>query len=281
MENNYYLAVLMTVFNRKEKTLSCLKRLSTQSIPANIKIDIYITNDGCTDGTPEALKILYPQIKIIDGNGTLYWNRGMLAAWKKAYKTKDYDFYLWLNDDTFLYDNAISTLINASQITEYKSLIVGTTSSTSDSNKITYGGKYNNKMIKPNGHLQECNWINGNIVLIPKYVFHIVGMNDPIYHHSLGDNDYGFRVIENGLKNYVAPAIIGTCDRHSNIEKWKDPSLPLAKRWKAMREPTGICPEEFFIYEKRHKGLINACFHYITIHIHCILPCIWNFKSNN
>lgn len=281
MGNNYYVAVLMTVFNRKEKTLLCLEKLFSQSISPQIKIDVYLTNDGCTDQTPEMVKRLYPQINIINGDGTLYWNRGMLTAWKEAYKTKDYDFYLWLNDDTFLYTNALSTLINASQTTKNKSVIVGTTASTSNCNKITYGGKYKNRMIVPNGNLQECDWINGNIVLIPKHVFHIVGMNDPIYHHSLGDNDYGLRVIEHGLKNYVAPYIIGECDRHANIAKWKDPSMPLSIRWKAMREPTGICPEEFFIYEKRHKGLIIACFHYLTIHIHCILPNIWNYKSNN
>lgn len=275
MENKYYIAVLMTVFNRKEKTLLCLEKLFSQTLPPEVIIDIYITNDGCTDGTPEIIRKKYPQVNIIDGDGNLYWNRGMLSAWQEAYKKKDYDFYLWLNDDTYLYSNAISILINSSISEKHKSLIVGTTSSTTNRELLTYGGKYRNKLIIPNGCLQECDWINGNIVLIPRYVFKLVGMNDPIYHHSLGDNDYGFRVIEKGLKNYVAPCIVGECDRHSTISKWKNPSLPLSTRWKALREPTGICPEDFFIYEMRHKGLMIACFHYFTTHIHCFFPNLW------
>lgn len=36
----------------------------------------------------------------------------MYTAWQEAAK-KDYDFYLWLNDDTFVYPNMLSTLLQA------------------------------------------------------------------------------------------------------------------------------------------------------------------------
>lgn len=50
------IAILLTVFNRKEKTLECLKRIYQQLNIENLKLEIYLTNDGCTDGTPEAIK---------------------------------------------------------------------------------------------------------------------------------------------------------------------------------------------------------------------------------
>lgn len=88
------IAVLLTVHNRKEKTLHCLQDLFTQEIPKGFQIDVYLTDDGCTDGTPKAVKMQYPQVNIVEGNGNLFWNRGMYTAWETAVKIKDYDFIL-------------------------------------------------------------------------------------------------------------------------------------------------------------------------------------------
>lgn len=85
------IAVLLTVFNRKDKTLECLKRLYAQLPLDGYQVDVYLTNDGCTDGTPEAVKKQFPDVNIINGSGNLFWNRGMYTAWHEAAK-KDYDF---------------------------------------------------------------------------------------------------------------------------------------------------------------------------------------------
>lgn len=44
------LAVLITVHNRKEKTLKCLQLLHAQLPMEGYQVDIYLTDDGCTDG---------------------------------------------------------------------------------------------------------------------------------------------------------------------------------------------------------------------------------------
>ena len=97
-----YIAVLLTVHNRKEKTLKCLSELYSQQLSKEYKLIIYLTNDGCTDGTPEAVKANFPDVIIVNGDGSLFWNRGMYKAWTVASSDKDYDFYLWLNDDTLV-----------------------------------------------------------------------------------------------------------------------------------------------------------------------------------
>lgn len=73
------IAVLLTVFNRKEQTLLCLQRLQDQPSPEEFKIVTYLTNDGCTDGTPEAVRREFPDVHIINGDGNLFWNRGIKA----------------------------------------------------------------------------------------------------------------------------------------------------------------------------------------------------------
>ena len=44
------IAVLLTVFNRKEKTIQCLKRLYNILPLEGYLVDVYLTDDGCTDG---------------------------------------------------------------------------------------------------------------------------------------------------------------------------------------------------------------------------------------
>lgn len=43
----------------------------------------------------------------------------------------------------------------------------------------------------------------------------------------------------------VAPEILGECDLHEQPDTWRDSSKPLRVRWKALRKPTGIQPEQF------------------------------------
>ena len=109
MGNN--IAVLMTCFNRKDKTLKSLESLFRQ----NADVDVYLVNDGCTDGTHEAVTLQFPQVNIIRGTGSLFWNRGMHLAWTTAVGRRDYDHFLWLNDDTMLYPDAIQELMKCSE----------------------------------------------------------------------------------------------------------------------------------------------------------------------
>ena len=71
------IAALITCFNRKEKTILCLTNLFKQPLLNNFELDVFLTDDGCTDGTAEAVGKMFPQVHIIKGDGNLFWNRGM------------------------------------------------------------------------------------------------------------------------------------------------------------------------------------------------------------
>lgn len=270
------LAILLTVYNRKVKTLACLDNISRQNKNDSYSIDIYMTDDKSTDGTVESVKEKYPYVNIIKGTGNLYWNRGMIAAWQKAVSNDKYDYYLWLNDDTLLYNDAINMLIECSKIKEDNSIIVGSTFSL-DGKAVTYGGyKENGIRVVPNGKLQLCEYFNGNIVLIPQKVYHIVGMNDARFSHSIGDFDYGLRAKKNGINSFVAPKVIGLCDRHNRIPIWCNKEYSMIKRLKAFASPLGAAPLEYFEFDKRYKGLVNACFGLIGSFIKCLFPKLFN-----
>ena len=271
---NINIAILLTVFNRKIKTIECLEHLYKLLPIDGYKVDVYLTNDGCTDGTPEAVKEQFPEIIIIQGNGNLFWNRGMYTAWEKASK-HNYDFYIWLNDDTFVYNNMLVSLLNASKKKNNKAIIIGATQS-ADHTIATYGGRLRNGEIpRPNGKLTSVEYFNGNIVLIPCYVFQKLGNLDYYFTHSKGDFDYGLRAKKAGIEMYQAGSFLGECELHESLDKWCNPDVPFKQRWKTLHKPNGMPPKETFHLENRHYGLIYASFHFITVYIRCLLPKLW------
>lgn len=271
------IAVLMTVHNRKEKTLLCLKRIHECHKLTKYVIDVFLTDDGCTDGTQEAIKKFYPKVVIIKGDGSLFWNRGMIAAWNEAAKS-NYDFYLWLNDDTFIYDDVFERLLDCSYNHGNSAIIVGMTCSTGNKRDITYGGWVGGKVLQNAVEENKCETFNGNIVLVPKVVFEILGTNDPSFRHCLGDTDYGLRANEQGIEVWTAKGIMGECDRHEHPTVWMDSAQPFIKRWNNFFSPLGNNPFEFFYFRKKHFGVLAACMTFVSNFAHFLFPSLW--KNN-
>ena len=269
------IAVIITVFNRKNKTLNCLKNLFKQQLPNNWTIEVFLVNDGCTDGTPEAIQQFFPEVNIILGTGELFWNRGMHLAWDTASKKDDYDFYLWLNDDTYLYKDALKMLIESSKLKNNQSIIGGAVQST-NTGEMTYGGLINNKLSLPNGKLQECDTLHGNFIIVPRYVFQHVGNLDYHFRHAIGDLDYGLRAKKLGIKSFIAPDFVGSCEANETLPKWCLSETPLLDRFRILYSPLGYAePIPFFIYEKRHFGLLTALKHFFSINLRALLPKLW------
>ena len=120
------IASLTTVHNRKDTTIHCLKCLFDQKGCHNdFSFDVYLTDDGCTDGTAKAVTNLVNgaiPLHIIQGDGSLFWAGGMRRCWKEALKRhKEWDYYLLLNDDVELQDCMFEELIAAQHYVKNKS----------------------------------------------------------------------------------------------------------------------------------------------------------------
>jgi GT2 family glycosyltransferase len=257
------IAVLITCFNRQEKTLACLSALFEQTLSEQVKLQVYLVDDGSTDGTSEAVNQKYPQVKILQGDGSLYWNGGMRLAFVEAMK-QDYDYYLWLNDDTILYPQTLDLLLRESKQLidrgESKAMLVGSTRE-ADSGKVSYGGlvRYSwwtplrNDIVEPCDRVKPCDTMNGNCVLIPRSVVKIVGNLDPSFVHNLGDYDYGKRAKRQGCSIWIAPGYVGTCQAH--LPSWRENNLTLGERLKQINTPKGLLTKEWKVFAKRHAGL--------------------------
>jgi GT2 family glycosyltransferase len=273
------IAVLMTCFNRKAKTLQCLQALFSQKdLGQTFLIQVFLVDDNSTDGTAVAVANSFPTVKIIKGDGSLFWNRGMHTAWKFASR-ESFPAYLWLNDDTQLYECALSEMIAAVRQTDFKAVICGSTESPTKKGQLTYGGgKHKDRKYVsnyPNGSICPCDIINGNCVLVPQYVFEIIGNLDWKFNHGIGDNDYGLRAKKLGIKSFTTPSFIGTCSLHETLPKWCLPQVQLKERLRNFYSPLGNPPREYFIFEKRHFGLTPAILHYLTNHLRVLFPTLW------
>ena len=258
--------------------MCALERLFHQDVCDGVFVKVYLTDDGCTDGTADAVRVSYPQVTIIQGDGTLFLNRGMWNAWNMASSDYDYDYYLWLNDDTYLFPCALRSLTDVSSQKNDRAIIVGATVDVATECVVTYGGWKNDCLLGLSENVQALDYFNGNVVLIPKFVYNILGNLDYNLCHALGDFDYGWRARQAGIEMYQAPGKLAKCDSHSKIDKWCDPSVPFTSRWKAMFKPNGMPPGQIFYITRKHKGLVAAIQSTVKVYIRCILPMLWKSR---
>ncbi len=268
--NMYTIAAILTVFNRKAKTLSCLENLYNQKLSQNVRLEVYLTDDGSTDGTSEAIKQSFPQTHIILGNGSLFWNRGMHAAWQEAAKTTP-DFYLWINDDTILKNDCINTLFQTSIQKDHAAIIIGSTSAKENEALLTYGGRTLKKLFPlippaPKSAI-PCEVFNGNIVFIPKKVFESVGFNDSYYRHSFGDFDYGIKAQKKGFSSFIAPGVLGYCNRNNPIPIFQRKCYSIPERFRRLYSPLGFNPFEDFHFQRKFHNILYCILHFIKLHI--------------
>lgn len=251
------IAVIMTVHNRRDTTLECIRHFYNCCGIKNYDIDFYMMDDGCTDGTANAVTCAFPQVIILKGDGNLFWNRGMYECWKEAIK-KDHDFYLWLNDDTMVFDNALEELIAVYSHCPQESIIVGQICSTGDHTKPTYGGRKDGRIIPVTGEIEEVETMNGNLVLIPNRVTSKIGILSHFYKHKYGDIDYSVLARNNGVRVFITRCYVGTCDVHLGLPSCFNPNLGLRKRMAFLFSPLGLNPFEYTVFKFRTCNFLSA-----------------------
>jgi GT2 family glycosyltransferase len=255
---NKSIAVLLTCHNRREKTIACLSTLYFATLPGYFEIDVFLVDDGSADGTEDAIKNNFPKVKLIKGNGNLYWNQGMRLAWETAAKKDEYDFYLWLNDDTLLTDFALTEMLECYLIALKKdnkpAIITGACKLSVNKNEFSYGGRTDKGPVIPNGKLQQCKYINGNVVLVSKVIFNNLGNLSSEYTHTMGDIDYGLRANFSGFNCYTTKSYVAICPTNPGIPAWCNPKVPLIKRWKLLHSPKGLNLQEYITFRKKFWG---------------------------
>jgi GT2 family glycosyltransferase len=286
------IAVLLACHNRRDKSVACLRALRAQASPilnfhflmpdgiatqnpasstspfpiqnqtSNIQhqktsvfIEVFLVDDGSSDGTPEAVHEAWPEAHILHGPGNLYWSRAMRLAWSEAGKSSP-DHYLLLNDDTILAPFAVSDLLEVFSTQEASAPIVVASICDPDTGLPSYGGMttWNGKQEPPTGAVVRYATFNCNCVLVPKDAYKRLGMFHPAYQHAMADTDYGLHANRMGIPVLGSTRYLGTCKRNPVSGTWRDTSLRRAKRLALLRSSKGLPPGPWITFCRRNLG---------------------------
>jgi GT2 family glycosyltransferase len=281
--------VLLTTFNRKDKTLACLESLHSANLPDFLKFDIYLTDDNSTDGTVELLKKKFPRINIDVSNSFLYWARGMNVSWKRAINAKKYDAYLLLNDDVVLSRNFWYDILEThsySLKTKNKEGVYVSTTIDPITKKITYGGSklkfiffgFNLLKITPDIKPIECEITNANILFVTKSVVDQLGVFDEMYIHGFADYDYSLSARKLNFPIYVTPNYGGFCI-NDHGKNWLPQETKLKDRISFLYSPKGLAYREYRYYLKKHFP-IQTPYYILMIWMKTFFPFIWDKVKN-
>lgn len=254
-------SILLTCYNRKEKTLRALQTLF-ESIDYyqtycrdNVSFMVYLTDDGCSDGTSDAViqSFAKRKIVIIPSDGNAFWAGGMRIAWNKAMSADNgSSFYILINDDVIFKKECVCELFktHAFALENYGKggVYTGFVSEMGDENAILYGAKiYQKKLMSrfvnliPTGSPQECEMVNANILMVASNVVDNIGILDEVFIHAAADMDYGIRAKRAGFPVLSTSSVCGYSEfdhDNSDAEYQKVRSMSLSERRVFLNKPT-------------------------------------------
>ncbi|MET0181137.1 MAG: glycosyltransferase [Novosphingobium sp.] len=258
------IAVLMTCHNRRDKTLACLAALAGQ--PLFDAENLFLVDDGSSDGTGASVRALLPGANMIDGDGTLFWAGGMRLAWSRAKASgRGFTYYLWLNDDVVLDPGALAMLVEdtaAAGPAGSAAIVAGATRDPA-SGTITYGAHRRPdrrrplrlQLVAPAGRPLPVDTISGNVVLVSSAAEARLGSLAGEFEHSFADLDYGLRAKAAGIPVLLARRVAGICPGNPMTGTSLDPNLGRVPRLSAaLRELRRVHARDWRRLVRRHGG---------------------------
>lgn len=254
------IAILLASYNRKDLTLNTICSIKNlNSTKVNYKI--YLTDDNSTDGTYDSVRNLHPDVILLKGDGNLFWAGGMRNSWNESLK-ENFDGFLLVNDDTFIYDTLFNVIKKSIELCFNKfsknGILIGSTLD-KETKVLTYGGyNFKNKFkatytkIYPNVTIQECELGNANIMFVHKDVVSQIGVLADCYIHGVADFDYTLNARKNKIPVLVMPGFLGECSNHKVDKTTKITELKSIKeRFRFLVSPLGYAFKDNWNFQLR------------------------------
>lgn len=250
---------ILAAHDRREMTLACLRSYFAQEARGT-ELRAVVVDDGSSDGTGDAVATAFPAAEVISASGDLFWARGMATAEECAVRSAP-DYLLWLNDDVGLYPDALRRLLHVAETYARRPVLLAGSVCDPKTGATTYGGQRHRDwhplryaLVTPPDVPTTVDTVNGNVLLVPRETYRLLGHIDGGFAHSYADMDYGLRLRQAGGGNVLIPGHVGTCAPNETARANLDPSLPLSVRWRYFHSPKGTPLRSQVRYLRRHGG---------------------------
>jgi GT2 family glycosyltransferase len=208
--------IVTPVFNGIEHTRVYLESLSGCNYP---NYEVVIVDDGSSDGSAAMIAARYPQVRILHGDGNLWWSGGTNRGIQDAL-ARGTDFILTMNNDVTVAPDFLSALVDAAA--ENPGAIVGGKIYFMDEPQRIWsaGGRLSwitGKTLIQIGHgevdrtefcrRERMDFLTGMNVLIPAGVFARIGFYDEIHfpqYHA--DSEFTLRARKSGIPIIFEPS---------------------------------------------------------------------------
>jgi GT2 family glycosyltransferase len=216
------IAIVIPVYNRRETTLQGLRSLSRIDT-TGMELRIIIVNDGSIDGTSEAVAREFPEVQLIEADGTLHYaggtNRGIEAAmeWEP-------DYVGTMNDDSIFHDQFLQRMVKTAEDNP-RSVVGALLLLWNEPHKVFQVGQVWRTFVG-GWHIPkdltaftvpesafEVQCLVGNCVLIPAAAIKECGLMDAArFKYGWGDAQYFWRMKKAGWKLMVEPKAFVWCE---------------------------------------------------------------------
>jgi GT2 family glycosyltransferase len=215
MKQQPKVSIVTPIFNGRDFTLAYLASLAGCSYP---NFEIIIVDDGSTDGSAAAIAEKFPQVRILQGDGNLWWSGGTNMGIRDALD-RGTDFILTMNNDVQVAPDFLHALVACAEDNP-GAIVGGKIYVMNDPQRIwSAGGRlawWSGKTLVQVGHGQldrdefcrreQMDFLTGMNVLIPAAVFDRIGYYDearfPQYH---ADSEFTLRARKNGIAIIFEP----------------------------------------------------------------------------
>jgi len=197
--------VLIPAHNRRSVTLECLNALNAAGDLG--RYHVVVIDDGSTDGTAEAIRLSYPQIHVLTGDGNLWWTGAIVLGMRHAVEAGA-EQLIWLNDDCLVRPRTLELLVEHTR--EHPRTIIGAQGVEANvSTEVAFGGKRRSwrgfRFVRAAAdEVAACDVLSGNLVCMPREVVDAIGYPDlKATPHYGGDALYMVRARNAGYRLFV------------------------------------------------------------------------------
>lgn len=207
---NPRVAVVIPTHNRWHEARVSLAHLERSDYR---NFEIVLVEDGCTDGTAENCRREFPRVKLLHGDGDLWWSGAINLGVEYALR-ENFDCVMWLNDDNRVEPQTLGELVESHRRNGPKSVVVARVRTLGTGADEWTGGP-------PPWHRKYGEWTppdfnasddipvehttGGQGVLFPAQCFRDAGLIDVrSFPHYWADHDFHFRAQKAGYRYFIA-----------------------------------------------------------------------------